>query len=277
MSAAGTSPRSASIHRLVRANNAVWAAMYYDELVDTDDYQLTYMADADAGYYNCAQAVSRSGPDVLAAVEAFYAARGLPPAVYLDPESAPGLRAQLAAAGYAEIPGEAENCHLLDLRGPAPDGSPPEAALRLPVERVRAVRLAGPDDPLFPAFVDVDGTSNELPDAVRRKLAQNLRDRCLPGVEVHCFLALVDGVPASSRVVGFCDGCALYAEGGTLPAYRRLGLYAFLMLHGLAFARARGARFAFQTAAASAHSNPAVLKLGFQRVCTRSYWRRSLV
>src|SRR5262245_43214471 len=91
MNAALPSMQPVSIHRLIRANNAVWAAMYYDELVDTDSYQLTYMADADAGYYNCAQAVSRSDPDVLDAIEAFYSARGLPPAVYLDPESAPLL------------------------------------------------------------------------------------------------------------------------------------------------------------------------------------------
>jgi hypothetical protein len=250
--------------------------MYYDALVDTIDYQLTYMADADAGYYNCAQAVSRSGPLVLDAIEAFYTARGLSPAVYLDPESAPGLRSQLAAAGYVEVPEEEENCHLLDLRG-APEGLLPEAALRIPVGRVRMVHLTGPDDPFFGAFLDIDGTANELPEPVLRKLEQNLRARRGPGVSVHCFVALVDGIPVSSRLVGLSGEYALYAEGGTLPAFRRLGLYSFLMLKGLAFARRRGARFAFLTAAASANSNPAARKCGFHRVCTRTYFRRALV
>lgn len=262
------------IHDLIRANNAAWAAMYYDELVDTPDYQLTFMAEADAGYYSCAQAVSRCSPEILSTIEAFYVERALRPAVYLDPESDPALRSLLLAAGYAEVPEEEENCHLFDLTGS--QALPrSETALRIPAERVRLVHLTGPDDPLFDAFIDVDCAANALPDAVRAKLVQHLRAKARPDVEVHCFLALVDGVPTSSRVMALCREFVLCAEAGTLEPFRRLGLYSSLMLEGLAFARSRGARFAFQTAAASAHSNEAALKLGFRRVCTRTYMQRT--
>ncbi len=263
------------IHRLIRANNALWAAMYYDELVDTSDYQLTFMAGADAGYYNCAQAVSRADDDVVSAIEAFYTARGLLPAVYLDPESAPGLPSLLAAAGYAEIPAEAEHGYALELHA-APADPAPAAVLHVPLERVHVVRLHGPDDPLLPAFLDVDASANALPDRVRHKLEHKLRTP-VANVEVCCLLALLDGQPAASCVVGLVGETAIFAEAATLPAFRRLGLLSRLMLDGLAIARSSGARVAFLTAATDAASNPAVHKLGFRRICTRTYMQRRVV
>jgi len=263
------------IHRLIRANNAVWAALYYDELVDTSDYQLTFMEGADAGYYNCAQAVSRADDDVVSAIESFYTTRGLPPAVYLDPESAPGLQSLLAAAGYAEVPDEQEHCYVFDLHAGVV-APPPATALHVPAGRVRAVKLGGPDDPLLPAFLDVDATANALPDRVRRKLEHKLRSP-VANVEVCCLLALLDGQPASSCVVGLVGEYALFAEAGTLPAFRRLGLSSWLTLEGLALAQRSGARFAFLTAGAGAASNVMVHKLGLRRLCTRTYMQRRLV
>ena len=48
-----------TIHELIRANNALWSVLYYDELIETPTYQLSFLAEADAGFYNCAQAVTR--------------------------------------------------------------------------------------------------------------------------------------------------------------------------------------------------------------------------
>jgi GNAT superfamily N-acetyltransferase len=261
-----------AVHALLRANNRVWAALYYDELVETPAFQLTAMAGADAGYYNCAQAVTNADPATLDAVEAFYQARGLPPAFYLDPDSAPGLEEHLVSRGYQETCAEEERCLVHDAARLPPPGS----LLRLPPDRVRLAHLGGPEDPLFGAFLHVDGAANDLPARIVDRLAANLRSPAPPGVELRCLLALVDGEPAASCLVGLHEEYALFAECGTLPEHRRRGLFSALVLSGLALARGRGAGTALLTAAASAHSVPAAQGVGFRLLCTRRYFCRPL-
>lgn len=258
------------VHDLIRANNALWSVLYYDELIETPAYQLSFLAEADAGFYNCAQAVTCADAGVLAEIEAYYRDRGVMPAIYVDPAGPQDFAVWLAARGWVPVAEERENCHLLDLARPSrwPD---PRAVLKIAPERVTIVHLAGPQDPLLDAFVAVDAAASELPPAIRTKLARNLATRRRDGIEVHCFVALVDGVVASTRLVGFAGELALYAEGGTLVEHRRCGLYAYLMLEGLQFARAAGKRHAFQTAGHAALSNPAVLALGFERIFSRAY------
>jgi hypothetical protein len=258
---------------MIRANNVLWSLLYYDELIEAPAFQLTYMKDADAGFYNCAQAIEQFDRGVLDEIERYYRAKGLAPAIYVDPHGPPDLAARLLEAGYVVVPEEQESCHVLELTSAATAWPDPRSKLRLAAERVTLVHLGGPHDPRLDAFIDVDATASALPAAVRDKLAHNLRTRRRDGVEIHCFVALVDGEVVSTRLVGLAGEFALYAEGGTLEAYRRLGLYSYLMLEGLRFARAAGKRYAFQTAGRDSHSNPAVLALGFTRACVRPYYQ----
>ena len=269
----GTAQERSQLHRMIRANNELWSLLYYDELIEAPSFQLTYMKDADAGFYNCAQAIERFDDAVLGEIERYYRGKGLPPAIYVDPQGPRELAPRLLEAGYAVIPEEQEHCHVLDLTSPEVAWPDPRSKLRLPAERVTLAHLDGPGDPLLDAFIEVDATASTLLPAVRDQLARNLRTRRRDGVEVHCFVALVDGAVASTRLVGLAGDFALYAEGGTLPAYRRLGLYSYLMLEGLRFARAAGKQYAFQTAGRESHSNPAVLALGFTRACARTYYQ----
>ena len=273
MSDQGTSLCDANslLGQLLRANNRVWSSLYYDELVETNDYQLTFMAGADAGFYSCAQVVSRDDDDLLSLVAHHYRRRGVAPAFYVDPGSPPGLVTRLERAGYLPEDEERENCHLLDLRVP-PVASPSEV-LRLAPSRLQCIRLEGPTDPWLEAFLAVDSTANHLSAVVQSKLSAHLRRDPRPGVERHCFLGLVDGIPVSTRLVSFEGDFALLAEGGTLPAFRRHGVYASLLLEALSFAQSSGKRYAFFTAAVPAFSNPAARKLGFTLAATRTYYR----
>ena len=261
-----------SAHRLIRANNALWARLYYDELVERPGYQLTLLRGADAGFYSCAQALTRADGEVLAEIEAYYRGKGVAPAVYLDPESPPALLPALQAAGWREVPQEEERCHVLDLSA-LHAGPPSRARLKPAAARVEAVRLTGPEDPLLAAFLDVDAEVNELPPTVRASLTRHLRAPRVDEAAVHCFVALLDGAVVATRVVGLVGDLALCAEGATLPAHRRGGIYSSLLLEGLHFARAAGARTAFLTASSTAHSNLAVAKLGFTHAFSRTYHR----
>lgn len=57
---------------LMRGNNRTWWLLYYDELADREDYQLSLVDEQDIdGYYNCAHAVRRCDRDTIAEIEAF--------------------------------------------------------------------------------------------------------------------------------------------------------------------------------------------------------------
>jgi GNAT superfamily N-acetyltransferase len=261
------------LHRMIRANNELWSLLYYDELIEAPSFQLTYLDGADAGFYNCAQAIERFDAGVLESIERYYRGKGVAPAIYVDPDGPGDLAQRLLDAGYVVVPEEQESCHVLDLTSSATVWPDPQSKLKIAAERVTLVHLDGPSDPLLDAFVAVDAAASALPRAIQEKLAHNLRTRRRDGIEVHCFVAVVDGEVASTRLVGLAGDVALYAEGGTLPAFRRLGLYSYLMLEGLRFARAGGKQTAFQTASRDSHSNPAVLALGFTRACVRAYYQ----
>lgn len=249
-------------HELIRANNQLWRLLYYDELIETAEYQLSYLEEADAPFYNCAHAVTGWDGRIAAAIHGFFGARGVAAALYLDPQTPPEVPAQLIREGYRREEAERESWWGMDLTGLAI----PEEDRSRPFDVENAAALG--------AFIALDAEVNQLPPAVAAKLQTNLRTRRAPQIQVGHFLELRNGVPVCCGSVGVVGPFAALAEGATATDHRRQGLYRRLTMARLGWARERGARYAFLTAAAQAASNAAAQAMGFSLTFSRELWRR---
>lgn len=258
------------IHALIRGNNRIWALMYYDALVETDHYQLSFMGEADADYYNCAQAVTELNESQLSVIELFYRTRHLDPAFYLDPLNESWLFPLLESHGYVEQIEEVEHWWTLDLT--------PETVLRLqgstPLKieenRVRIVAISPQNEKEFEAFIRVDCLSNELSPQVTQKLTANLREKSHPQLENHLqnhlFLGTVDGEPAFTGSLGIAtvEGIryGFLAEGGTLSPYRNQGLHRQMIRERALFAATQQVSTICFTCTEEALSNQTAEKMG---------------
>ncbi|MCC6746177.1 MAG: hypothetical protein IT371_00875 [Deltaproteobacteria bacterium] len=257
----------------IRANNRVWYLLYYDELVERPECQLTLLRGADWNYYNCAQAICRVTPKLLDEVEAFYAREGLAPGVYLDPAAPGELLPLLIERGYEELPAELELWHVLEL-GTLPQMVSLQEVLKVPLSALRRVEVTQRSGALFDTFVGLDARENGLSTAVAEKLARNLADRRLPGVEFHCLLYLLEDVPVATGAVGIVGELALFAEAATASSHRRLGLHSAMLLERVALARAAGCRWAYFTSTEHASSALSGARVGFRRVFERRFFQR---
>ncbi len=264
------------VTRLIHGNNATWWQLYYDEVVNLADCQLAFVHEAGVdGYYNCAHAVRRSDAATIETIERFFAASGLRPAVYLDPDSPLDLGQVLGRRGYAIVPAEEEQWYMLDMAGRWERGRTPASWLKIDPERV-TFELIDAHAAAFPEFVAVDAVANELPHALIYRLCKYPRERAGGAVHNRFVLARVDGVPAVTGSVGVLGPNAYLAEAGTLPEYRRMGLYSALMQVRLEAAAIAGCTRAVLTCSPTAHSGPASARFGFEHVWTRMYMRREI-
>jgi len=102
------------LHKIFRASNKVWNAMYYDELLDTDDFQISYLKEADRLYFNAAHALASASSEILDTIEFYFKQRSMQPGVYLDPANPTALEETLLQRGYSLAEEEEENWYVLE-------------------------------------------------------------------------------------------------------------------------------------------------------------------
>jgi hypothetical protein len=261
------------IQAFIRGNNAVWYLMYYDELVEMPHWQLTFLREADAGFYNCAQAVTRLDDEDLERIEGFFTTRGVPPAFYVDADSSAWLPILLEKNGYIKVDDETEHWWALELTRDCIQRWRETLFHKRPPADVTIEEVAPGGPAQFESFLQVDQVANQLPDAIVAKLRRNIGTHTWPGARNHYFLGRVQGEPAFSGSVGFYSDMAFLAEGGTLPIFRRAGLHAEMIRHRALFAHQHGARWLAFTCTCMALSNRTGSRLGFELAFVRDYFR----
>lgn len=261
-----------SIHEAIRANNLVYELMYYNELINEPNYQLTWMEEADLAYYNCAQAIDRFSPQLVKEVEDFYNKKGLQPAFYIDPDSPKELLNHLKENGYREIQNEEESWQYLDLTT-IQDDIDPKQYLKIDPKTVTVVEVK-PEGDYFDEFIRIDSECNELTPEISANLKRNLTEKQAEEVKNTLFLCLVDRVPVATASVGINNEIAIFAEGATLPDYRRKGLYTYLLAKSVEHSISNGAKKAYLIAEIDAYSNATSQKVGFKHAFNRQYWQK---
>jgi len=262
------------LQKMFRASNRFWHAMYYDELLEFDSHQISYLNGANRLYFNSAHSLCTDDARILAGIEDFYRQRGLPPAVYVDPESPAGLEEALKRRGYVERDEERENWYLLSFADASTRAKYPPHGDDLPRDPGTEFVVFHPmtDSPLLDDFLRVDAEVNGLDAAAVASLKTNLLRPKRSDVQLICALAIKDGKAASTVLVGFHEEHAFLAEGATLPAFARQGLSTRLTAVCTRLAARLGCAGVIVNCDRDAHSNAMVQRMGYTFLCPRRFF-----
>lgn len=261
------------LHDLLRASNKFWHSLYYDELVDADAYQISYLEHADRPYFNCAHTVKSSDDTIINAIEHFFVQRDLAPAFYLDPQSPQDLDGKLFQRGYVELPTEQEHWYELDcsrIDVPSLTARVDEFCEQNPA--MECVLFSPMTESfLLRQFLELDALVNDISapvlEKVRRKLHTHQND-----VTYMCALALEQQEPATTGLVGLCGQYAFLAEGATHPNFRRRGIYTWLGQISLLWIALQGVTKVIVNCDPEAYSNNTYRRLGFDCFCSRRFF-----
>lgn len=256
-----------TIQDYIRGNNRFWLGLYYDELVDESSYQLTYCAQADEPYLNCAQAVS--APPPFTEIESYYQHRNSLPAFYTDSENERWLVPLLTNRQYQEIPSQNESIWGLQL---SPEKIEILARTRFSdYEELELREVHSLHD--LKTFHRIDVLCNELPPLLAQSLLDKLQKARIKEVESKHFIICANGLPAGCCSMGLCKNTAYLAEDGVLPEYRRRGFHCYSMQQRIISAYKQRASCVLTTCSTDSFTNLSAKKTGMSLMCTRRFFQ----
>ncbi len=264
------------LHKILRASNKVWNAMYYDELVETQEYQISYLKDADRLYFNCAHALITSDDQTLNLIETYFMERGVNPAFYLDSENPKDLEQKLRDRRYVDISEEEENWYVRDCSA---------SLLQKYEDQVATFQAQNPgletcifapceSQDLFDTFLKIDGDVNEITPPVLEKLRHNLLEPKDSDVQFLCALACENGEPVSVGLMGITQGMAFLSEDATRPQFRQRGFHNWVCLKRSISALKLGASHIIVNCDGNSYSNRSYQRLGFTKLFSRQYFNQ---
>lgn len=257
------------LRSIFRDSNKVWDAMYYDDLLDTPNYQISYLADAERPYFNCAHVVQDK--NCLEAIENYFEKRNLSPAIYIDPEGPQDLERTIKEKGYSEILEEQENWYGLDCS-------------YINISKIRQqiynYQNSFPEIqcisflPLTPSslldeFMELNGSVNQIPDHSLAKLKKNLLFPKESGVRFVCFLVCTENKAISTGLMGCYNGKAFLAEAATHPEYQNKGIHTWQRKITTLLAAQHRISHLYVNCDRDSYSNNTYRRLGFKEICQR--------
>ncbi|MCB0053431.1 MAG: GNAT family N-acetyltransferase [Caldilinea sp.] len=193
-------------------------------------------------------------PALVAACEAFYAARGEACRIDLCPAAHPSLTVLLAERGYAA----ALSKHVFVLSLAEWDSAAAGGS-------TIAVSAITPDEAeLWADTLAAAGDDGRLNLAARAIALPNPHK-----ADTICFVARVGGLPAGGGALALVDGVAICYSTAVRPAMRRQGVQRALLDARLAYARDRGCNLALVQTTPGSASQRNVARCGFQLAYTK--------
>ncbi len=253
-----------NLQDMIRANNQVWTLLYYDEVIEEKDYQLTFFKNADKLFYNAAQAISYLDENTIEKIKKNYVERSLLPAFYLDPMTPKNVVPQLLASGFKESIENDENWYRYDISQlhkmtPTSDD--------LEVKRINVF-----DTKEFEDFVRVNSEANDLPIIVEQQLRHHLIHRRHEKAKVEFFVAYIDGQPVGTMGIGLHGNSGYIMEVATDINFRRRGIFAGILPKCLKYAEQQGIQAIYVNCDPTAFSNQAFMKMGFEFYFSRQFY-----
>jgi GNAT superfamily N-acetyltransferase len=199
-------------------------------------------------------------PELLDALEAFFAERGAPVSHEVSPLAGLEAAQLLSSRGYQPV----ELTSVMYQSLPAEGLSDSEANPRI------EVRLLAPGEEDLWGLTSARGwTDNpEFTDFLRgfgRVMAAS--------AGLHAFLAFVDGEPAGTAVLRCQEGVALFAGASTIPQFRQQGVQRALLAARMQLALSLGCDLAMMCAAPGSASQRNAERQGFRIAYTRTKWQ----
>lgn len=262
------------LHEIFRSSNKFWHAMYYDQLVETDHYQISYLEDADRSYFNAAHAIKSAEPNTLDQIESYFKKHSIPVGIYIDPETPISLEKLLIKRGYLLIPEEQENWHIFNCS---------KTQLQELELKINEFQLQNPcfecilfspitRSSLLNQFIEINGYVNEISANILSKLKENLINPKEKEVRFICTIVLNDGQPTSTGLIGFYNNMAFFAEGATHPKFRQHGIFSWLRRINMLYIIKQNCDQIIVNCDKEAFSNNTYRRLGFSQICQRNFY-----
>ncbi len=265
------------LHKIFRASNKVWNAMYYDELLDTDDFQISYLKEADRLYFNAAHALASASSEILDTIEFYFKQRSMQPGVYLDPANPTALEETLLQRGYSLAEEEEENWYVLECnKASLEDFETKIKEFQIKNQSLECIVFV-PTLPsiLLDQFLELNGYVNSISTPALQKLKDNLLNSKDPKIQFICIIARENEKAISTGLIGLYNNMAFLAEGATHPKFRQRGIYSWLSRIATLYAIKQNCNLIAVNCYKTAFSNHTFRRLGFSLICTRVFYTKS--
>ena len=261
------------IDTAIRANNKIWNKTYYDDLMQVENYIISITPSLPQPDLNCVQAVRTSDVDEI---EKRMISLGLEPAIYTDPNTPQSVTDQLSVKGYKMLDASTKNnqtevWRVFDLTQPIPNA---QSVLKIP-ERDVELHIVDPkmDRGMFNDFLIIDQKTNKLDDKTIAQLKKNILSKDSDDTKIFVLVAKIMNQPVSALCLGFADRMGFISEAGTIEEHRGKGLFPWLRIKSLEFAKeCRNTHVISNTLESNTSSHRSSDKSGFIRAFKRELW-----
>jgi hypothetical protein len=253
--------------------------MYYDELVEEQTHQISYLENADRLYFNCAHAINSTDNYIINSIENFFCARQISPALYIDPESPEELEKILIQKGYTEAKEEQENWYSLDCSNKnifkeissnaknfKNNNKSLECVLFSPITETY----------LLKEFLKLDAYVNNINQNTLEKLKRNFLEPKINDIRFFCALVCENNTTVSTGLIGLYKNFSFFAEGATHPNFRKRGIYTWLKQNSIIFLANyfKNISQIIVNCDCNSYSNNTYKRLGFEYLCQRQLFIR---
>lgn len=264
---------NSKIKEVIFTANQAWKLLCLDELHSYDNYQISWLQDADRPYYNCIHIHDALAYSELQTAEAYFTERSSLPRVYTHTGTDSEYIKFLKSEGYIELPEEEELWYefpIENMHTPVELGDFYKKSL----SEIDIRKIDTEKDELE-YFMKLNQDRNNIPSSLAEKFTEKIRKNSRDkNNSLECFAAFSGDCVISVGTMSCINGLAVLSEGATDTRFSRLGLYSTLLAFRVNLAYQRKCRVAYVRCDKEAWSNQGCMKVGFSRFLSRQLWEK---
>ena len=262
--------------KLIRDNNIFWSALYYDELHNYDNFQISYFLAGDFNYYNCAHVINSLSADDFEIIEDYFKSKNKSSCIYTHDDKDIKLISILKERGYKEKEDENENFWALKLNDKYISELKKQNFLKDPSLKLQVTTVK--NDSELKSFIELNAITNSLTQDIKTNLYNNLsnKNKNKNKNNIKPINYLGKDINNDSYIccgnLGIVNETGCMAEDGVLEKYRRKGIHKHLYQQRIISSYLNNAKYVVVTCDKDAISNLTPKSLGFELACTRRLW-----
>ncbi len=263
------------VKRCIFTDNRLWSLMYWDELREHRDWQITYCKGGNRPYLNSAHIPEEISWSALEEIEAFFAARQLPSRIYSNAGQESHFGRGLAERGYQLLPEEDEYCYEFRLRRQH-EIKAWKSYGKLDQDLLY-IREIDPWSEGLEDFLLINQEQNNLSPAMAAAFITKIRSQLTldPNLSLQFFGLYYDEQLAAILTLGIVGPYAYLSEGACAARYTQRGLFSALVAYLICYCAKLGLAALYARCDRIAYSNNTLIKLGFAPFYYRSLWEKS--
>ncbi len=260
-----------SIRKAIHGNNLLWSCTFFDKLIITPNYELTYSGFTDTKFMSSAQILNIPSQELeteIRNIEKYYTSKSKPVCIYLDPSTTPLIIEKiLLDQGYQEDKSQEEVWWGVELNSVGSEIVPnPDLVIKECISKELF------DDHLEAALKGYGDF-----DAWAEQLKKNF-GKSKPDVKILHYTGYINDEPVSCSSLGVYDDQAYLINTAVVPEHRKKGIHTSMMLQRIEDSKKLGAKIAFyQTDFDNEASIATGRRVGFAEAFRRKLFYKDII